>query len=355
MRTPLLSVLGAFLGLHILSTHANVICTGSQYLDDNGVPTPKPAKALHESLHRPNNGACDADFSDVGFSTYRTESTVFTITGTDQNENLESCEDSFNAIIRQCIEEKNVHGGTLLTNGPLLKPAKPVKPAKPQPKPAKPQPAKPPKKACPLKPQGKGKGKGGKLTSRDGSDCEEEVGLEKIWGDIPGTKKAIGDSALHFNVKEAQSDAWGITYLHDCTGILISDPKFVIVAHMQEDGPGSECIMLADAAQVKKYLQGPLQEAIDQADPTAKTQIHILYTQPKVGRPLLSEFEKFFKDEWFFEGKVNKIPYFGGSGTGEMKGLKGKAAIQVIGGKGKGKNKLKVFWNSDTPIRNESF
>lgn len=38
----------------------------------------------------------------------------------------------------------------------------------------------------------------------------------------------MGDSALHFNVKDTQSDAWGFTYLHGCTGILISDPNFVI-------------------------------------------------------------------------------------------------------------------------------
>lgn len=198
MRIPALSVLGAFLGLDILSTHANVACTTSQHLNDSGVPAPSLVKSLHESLYKPTNGPCDAGFDEAGFSSCRTESTVFTITRTDQDETLESCKGSFDAIIRKCIGEKNFHGGTLLANGFLYEvyhdntpkdrltqraTPKPPKTAKKKPaKPtfAKPQPAKPSNKACPLKPKTKGSGQGGKLTSRAGSDCEEEAGLEKI-------------------------------------------------------------------------------------------------------------------------------------------------------------------------------
>lgn len=75
-------------------------------------------------------------------------------------------------------------------------------------------------------------------------------------------------------------------------------------------------------------------------------------------------------------GAVDKREYMGGSGGDSVAGPSGKAAIQVRwpdyeatflqdvylprmeqvqGGKGKGKNRLKVFWKSNTPIRNILF
>lgn len=102
------------------------------------------------------------------------------------------------------------------------------------------------------------------------------------------------------------------------------------------------------------------------------TEIDILYSRPREGQPQFGLFETLFKDEGF-EEKVKRRIYSGGSGGENVAGPFGKAAIQVSrswnyptllqdkyltrlkqvqGGKGKGKNRLRVFWGSNTPIRN---
>jgi hypothetical protein len=247
MHAPALSVLGAFLGLNILGAYANVACTASQHLGDSVIPQPALAKALDESLHNSTNGPCDADFSAADFSIYRTESTVFTITRSDQDGSLESCEDSFDAIIRQCIEE-NAHGGNLLANGflyeiyhddtvddHLKQRANPVPAAKPAAKPPTKPPTKPAtspaaKPASPAKSpcSPNAKGKGGRLRGRAGSDCEDNITLHDLYASIPGNQILKGDSAHYERIDGSESITWGITYLYGCTAIVVTDPKFFI-------------------------------------------------------------------------------------------------------------------------------
>ena len=40
-----------------------------------------------------------------------------------------------------------------------------------------------------------------------------------------------GDSALGFKIDPTVDNAWGITYLYGCVGLMISDPNFVIGTH----------------------------------------------------------------------------------------------------------------------------
>lgn len=41
-------------------------------------------------------------------------------------------------------------------------------------------------------------------------------------------QKALGNSALHFNIDKTQDNSWGVTYLYGCTALLISHPDYVI-------------------------------------------------------------------------------------------------------------------------------
>lgn len=52
--------------------------------------------------------------------------------------------------------------------------------------------------------------------------------LYDLWKSIPATKKAQGISALEFTIDHSKSDAWGISYLYGCTGIVITDHDFIV-------------------------------------------------------------------------------------------------------------------------------
>lgn len=62
----------------------------------------------------------------------------------------------------------------------------------------------------------------GSLTKRDSI-------LYDIWSDIPDSQKVTGSSAIYHKWDRSANVAYGITYLYGCTGILISDPGFMIV------------------------------------------------------------------------------------------------------------------------------
>ncbi|PMD16939.1 hypothetical protein NA56DRAFT_282629 [Hyaloscypha hepaticicola] len=100
--------------------------------------------------------------------------------------------------------------------------------------------------------------------------------LYTIWNSIPGAQKALGDSALPFRIDQSVDNAWGVTYLYGCTALMISDPNFVIVAHMQQEtGTGKICIN--DQTTLNNWLANTLQPTLDQFDPDGTTEVELIY------------------------------------------------------------------------------
>ncbi|KAF2725461.1 hypothetical protein K431DRAFT_342907 [Polychaeton citri CBS 116435] len=184
--------------------------------------------------------------------------------------------------------------------------------------------------------------------------------LDDLWRSIPSGQKAQGDSAKYFKIDRTVSNAWGITYLYGCAGILISDPDFVIVAHLQEVGSGdqSKC-QLGDIDVVNKFIEDKLSVATSEHEATPDTRIDFIYGASQRGdAPAgIQAFKDHFID--FFEATENQIHnwvYSGGSGTGDSPGTPyGKAVVQWIKGDTAPEGTLKVFYNQETPIRNDVF
>ena len=53
--------------------------------------------------------------------------------------------------------------------------------------------------------------------------------LADLWDGIPSAQKVTGSNAIYHKIDRTMDTAYGITYLYGCTGILISDPDFLIV------------------------------------------------------------------------------------------------------------------------------
>lgn len=263
---------------------ANIICNTIQNPHTKFLAAAEAAITLRDPIQEPLEDLCESQFGIAGFLIHRVGSTVYTITRTDDTNSLHGCIDHFENIKRQCTAETGHQGGTVLASGVLYEvyhveathlqterqgsrydhrsagiatgiarsykratqPKVPKNPTTPKiptapkaptvPKapilPKNPTNPKSTPTACPLKSKGKsGKIPGGKARKRadtSNPDCDDEDDLETIWKAIPATKMAKGDSASHFPVGPSKSDAWDVTYLHGCTAILISDPKFVI-------------------------------------------------------------------------------------------------------------------------------
>jgi hypothetical protein len=56
--------------------------------------------------------------------------------------------------------------------------------------------------------------------------------LYKLWSSIPGSQKVTGSSAIFHKWDRSANVAYGLTFLYGCTGILISDPDFMIVGKL---------------------------------------------------------------------------------------------------------------------------
>jgi hypothetical protein len=67
--------------------------------------------------------------------------------------------------------------------------------------------------------------------SDDSPDKGQSI-LYSLWNLTPASQKATGSSAIFHKWDRSQEGAYGITYLYGCTGILISDPEFVIVGEL---------------------------------------------------------------------------------------------------------------------------
>lgn len=66
------------------------------------------------------------------------------------------------------------------------------------------------------------------LTKRDSA-------LDTLWRGIPKPQLAQGDSVLTFNIDgSTPKNAWGITYLHGCLGLMGHSQNGVLVSHFQE-------------------------------------------------------------------------------------------------------------------------
>ena len=239
MRTSVSSLLRTVLSLSVLGTHADVICNSKYQLYNEQSTAAELAPASPQKIdHEPLEDLCNSQFDDAGFLTHRAGSTVFTITRTNDSNNLESCRDYLKRIVDQCTNEKGYYGGTLLAEGNLYEayrdesaqvqnaeilsishqkarlieatsrvpikratqPTAPKKPTTPKapiaPKipttPKNPGSPKTTPKSCPTQPKGKsGKGLRGKTSKRaDASNpqCDEDDDLASIWSGIPKTQ-----------------------------------------------------------------------------------------------------------------------------------------------------------------------
>ncbi|KFY92069.1 hypothetical protein V498_05170 [Pseudogymnoascus sp. VKM F-4517 (FW-2822)] len=200
------------------------------------------------------------------------------------------------------------------------------------------------------------------LESGEISDLvKRDDSLYTIWNRISATQKAKGDSALYFPIDQSEDNAWGVTYLYGCTALLISDPRFVIVAHMQQETrTGTICIN--DQTSLNKWLADTLQPALDMNDPDEFTMVDLIYIinncawtgtgVESVKSWLISE------DSWNLQ-ELNLFgrPYRGSSGLGTpnpgqpqglavVRWLKPRPEESALG-------KLQTFFNSDTPLRSQ--
>ncbi|KAH8688690.1 hypothetical protein BGW36DRAFT_412670 [Talaromyces proteolyticus] len=187
--------------------------------------------------------------------------------------------------------------------------------------------------------------------------------LYTIWKSIPGAQKAMGDSALAFGIDQSVDNAWGITYLYGCTALMISDPKFVIVAHMQQES-GTGIICINDQTTLNNWLAHTLLPALDQYDPVGTTEVELIYNTNNCAwtstgvQSIVTWLTN--KENWGVErDNILGRPYQGSSGvgtpnTGQPQGLavvrwlKPQLADFTIG-------TLQTFFNSDTPNRDQIF
>ncbi|KAI0471185.1 hypothetical protein F4859DRAFT_109617 [Xylaria cf. heliscus] len=184
-----------------------------------------------------------------------------------------------------------------------------------------------------------------------------------LWSTIPNTQKAQGDSALPFSIDQTRDNVWGVTYLYGCTALMISDPNFVIVAHIQQEtGTGTICIN--DQIALQKYLRKTLQPALDLHDPTPNTQVDLIYNSLdcKWSSTGVQSIKSFLMDDANFgvaEDNIFPRAYTGSSGTGipSPNSPRGLAVIQWKKPQLEGLTvgTLQVYFNSDTPLRDQIF
>ncbi|KAI0140469.1 hypothetical protein GGR57DRAFT_425924 [Xylariaceae sp. FL1272] len=183
-----------------------------------------------------------------------------------------------------------------------------------------------------------------------------------IWNSIPGAQKATGTSALFFPINPDEDNAWGITYLYGCTALVISDPEFVIVAHMQQEGAnGKQCIK--DPVAVQSFLDGQLFDALIQHDPTDNTRVDLIFNTADTtwNSKSVKSIRDFLSGEAFGvdTASIRPFSYTGSSGTGEANpdSSAGLALVQwqkaPDGAITRGT--LKVYFNRDIPIRDQTF
>ncbi|KAH8159432.1 hypothetical protein CIB48_g8816 [Xylaria polymorpha] len=184
-----------------------------------------------------------------------------------------------------------------------------------------------------------------------------------IWNSIPNTQKAQGDSALPFSIDQTRDNAWGVTYLYGCTALMISDPNFVIVAHVQQEtGTGTICIN--DPVSLRNYLTNTLQPALDLHDPTPNTQVDLIYNSNdcRWTSTGVQSIKSYLMDDVNFGAAENIIfprSYTGSSGTGTPSpdSPRGLAVVQwqkpQLDGLTVGT--LQVYFNSETPLRDQVF
>ncbi|CZR59408.1 uncharacterized protein PAC_09300 [Phialocephala subalpina] len=156
-------------------------------------------------------------------------------------------------------------------------------------------------------------------------ESDESLGLVKrvdstysIWKSIPNTQLAMGDSALPFTIDQSVDNAWGITFLYGCTALMISDPEFVVVAHMQQV-TGDRKICINDPTSLRNWLANKLQPALDLHDPTDFTQVELIFNvrDCRWTSTGIQKIVTFLTDEWGVkEENIVGRPYGGGSGTG---------------------------------------
>ncbi|OBT40126.1 hypothetical protein VE00_09954 [Pseudogymnoascus sp. WSF 3629] len=202
------------------------------------------------------------------------------------------------------------------------------------------------------------------LESGEISDLvKRDDSLYTIWNRIPTTQKAMGDSALFFRIDQSVDNAWGVTYLYGCTALLISDPRFVIVAHMQQETrTGTICIK--DQTSLNNWLANTLQPALDQEDPNGNTMVELIHNTNDcawTGTGVKSVIS-WLMDEGIWGVRYNNIlprPYQGSSGLGipnpgQPQGL---AVVRWLKPPldGSALGTLQTFFNSDTPNRKQEF
>ncbi|KFY95281.1 hypothetical protein V498_03436 [Pseudogymnoascus sp. VKM F-4517 (FW-2822)] len=187
--------------------------------------------------------------------------------------------------------------------------------------------------------------------------------LYTIWNSIPATQKAMGDSALFFRIVQSVDNAWGVTYLYGCTALMISDPKFVIVAHMQQETrTGTICIK--DQTSLDKWLANTLQPALDQEDPDDQTMVELIYNTNDcewTGTGVKSVMTWLMdKGIWGVEeANIQPRAYRGSSGLGTPSPgqPQGLAVVRwlkpPLDGDGLALGTLETFFNSDTPTRKQ--
>jgi hypothetical protein len=248
MRASLQSIFGLVLSFKTLNIYADVICNTNHPQDTSITSASEVAKRLQDIVQTPIEDLCNTGFSDTSFLTYRSASTVFTITRTNNTYTFDRCESHFDDIIRQCIAKQEFYGGTSLANGLLYEiyheksahtdvleralvnehsiggvGARAGKNTDKKKDKKKDKNGANSIKVCSAKPK-----KGGRFLRRADANCENRSSLGVLYQSIPSYHKAMGESAYYFKVDPNKSDVWGTTQLYGCTGILISDPTFVI-------------------------------------------------------------------------------------------------------------------------------
>jgi hypothetical protein len=122
MRAAALFAFGAVLGLNTLKVDVEVICDTKQPPNTGDLPGAQSKEVFQATINKTIIDVCTTEPSveeNDGFINYRSGSTVLTITRTDNPEtfDIERCKDQFHNIIKQCITEQDVMGGTVLTGG----------------------------------------------------------------------------------------------------------------------------------------------------------------------------------------------------------------------------------------------
>ncbi|KAF8848955.1 hypothetical protein BDZ45DRAFT_697947 [Acephala macrosclerotiorum] len=131
-------------------------------------------------------------------------------------------------------------------------------------------------------------------------------------------------------------NTWGITYLYGCTALLISDPDFVIVAHLLQSA-GKNIICINDDITLDNYLSDTLQPALERMAPSENTQVEVIYNTrdcPSSKADGIQTIKNWLTDgsKWGVSpANIRYRPYSGGSGTGEPNPGQpdGLAAIRV--------------------------